>query len=670
MSDVLFVVHIPNDSLEVVSKDAIIPEEDDVENTNVSDNEINGDNEQKETLESKQKDTLETNQVVTTITPATPESFHTEPPILPETFESTEATVPIVDNKDDVVIETEPAENPTNEEIKEVTISDQSIVDDKLKKKREKLISADSIQYDHSQIVREILEKHKIAQATWQLTDNEESWQIVFPHTSSLTDDLLNSFLTAGIGNNSYTSISVVPITVNFPSMLHQKADEGQEELSNEFIQSVKSRLTVAQVINNVRSGSQLTFDYIMLVLMASVIAGVGLVENSSVLLVASMLVSPLMGPILGGTFGIVLHYRPLWKTGILNELIGLLLCLLSGFILGLLLVLTIPGWVKVPQEMLSRGEARSLFIGVIVAIPSGAGVALSILGGNAGSLVGVAISASLLPPAVNAGMCWAFSLYLSIAQKVEVPTNSTNATIATVADVSKIYLKDYQPSELAEVGGISLCLTLINIFVIFVMGVLILKVKEVAPHTGTAVTKSFWKKDLETTRKYLNRSSKSKKNDHENMDDMILEEFYTLSSKETIKSKSGVKLRRRLKDVIETIELDETYNTVAKSMPGKSAGTSWRALKTKLTPVQEESSRFAVTKAYNISNPVYISNSRFVVSNLDEEDKVSITGSVKSTLPPQLPNDSTKVIGRKKSNAPSVTMSLLAAQDKDDSLV
>lgn len=49
------------------------------------------------------------------------------------------------------------------------------------------------------------------------------------------------------------------------------------------------------------------------------------------------------------------------------------------------------------------RGQERSLWIGVLVALPSGAGVALSVLGGNAGSLVGVAISASLLPPAVNA---------------------------------------------------------------------------------------------------------------------------------------------------------------------------------------------------------------------------------------------------------------------------
>ena len=45
----------------------------------------------------------------------------------------------------------------------------------------------------------------------------------------------------------------------------------------------------------------------------------------------------------------------------------------------------------------------RSLWVGLLIAIPSGAGVAFAILGGNTGSLVGVAISASLLPPAVNA---------------------------------------------------------------------------------------------------------------------------------------------------------------------------------------------------------------------------------------------------------------------------
>lgn len=44
----------------------------------------------------------------------------------------------------------------------------------------------------------------------------------------------------------------------------------------------------------------------------------------------------------------------------------------------------------------------HSLIVGILTALPAGAAVAIAILGENIGSLVGVAISASILPPAVN----------------------------------------------------------------------------------------------------------------------------------------------------------------------------------------------------------------------------------------------------------------------------
>ena len=56
----------------------------------------------------------------------------------------------------------------------------------------------------------------------------------------------------------------------------------------------------------------------------------------------------------------------------------------------------------------------RGLLVGMLIAMPSGVGVALSVLGGNTGSLVGVAISASLLPPAVNAV---SMSIYIYLIQ-------------------------------------------------------------------------------------------------------------------------------------------------------------------------------------------------------------------------------------------------------------
>jgi len=64
------------------------------------------------------------------------------------------------------------------------------------------------------------------------------------------------------------------------------------------------------------------------------------------------------------------------------------------------------------------RGQLRSLLTGLLIAVPSGAGVALSVLGGNAGSLVGVAISASLLPPACNAVGLNFVSVIIFLCQK------------------------------------------------------------------------------------------------------------------------------------------------------------------------------------------------------------------------------------------------------------
>ena len=136
-------------------------------------------------------------------------------------------------------------------------------------------------------------------------------------------------------------------------------------------------------------------------------------------ILVASMLVSPIMGPILAGVFGISIRNKKLFKIGTFREIYSLLICIAVGFLFGCLFHIKLNGKGNVltwdedwpTNEMSSRTETSGLIVGVLIAIPSGVGVALSVLGGNSGSMVGVAISASLLPPAVNAGLYWSMAM-------------------------------------------------------------------------------------------------------------------------------------------------------------------------------------------------------------------------------------------------------------------
>ena len=101
------------------------------------------------------------------------------------------------------------------------------------------------------------------------------------------------------------------------------------------FKKSVRARLMVHQVVAGIRTSSALSFDFIVLLCLASMLAAFGLLENSSVIIVASMLVSPLMNPIMGIVFGLSVRERSLWRRGFQNELIGLTLCILWGFAIG-----------------------------------------------------------------------------------------------------------------------------------------------------------------------------------------------------------------------------------------------------------------------------------------------------------------------------------------------
>ena len=194
------------------------------------------------------------------------------------------------------------------------------------------------------------------------------------------------------------------------------------------------------------------------------------------------------MGPVLGLTFGSRILDWSLVRTSLRNELLSLLGCVAWGVLIGLGASFTSFAEDSWPtNEMEIRGEASGLLTGIAIAIPSGMGVCLSVLGGNTSSLVGVAISASLLPPAVNTGICWVYAIFLSAG--------------AVNNDLGR------SGADFAVLGSISFALTALNILCIWISGLLMFEIKEVAP---TEQKSAFWAKDIKVARE-LN-SAKQKK--------------------------------------------------------------------------------------------------------------------------------------------------------------
>ena len=146
---------------------------------------------------------------------------------------------------------------------------------------------------------------------------------------------------------------------------------------------------------------------------------------------------------------------------------------------------------------MLGRTGWSCLVVGVFIAVPSGVGVALAVLGGNQAGGVGLAISASLLPPAVNTGLLFAMSLISAVVQETITEDQTTSDKFEFEYSEGNI------PLELFLRGLVSLCLTIVNILCILLFGVLTLYIKQVTPLSIPQRNASFWRKDIQLNKEY-----------------------------------------------------------------------------------------------------------------------------------------------------------------------
>ncbi|GLV32029.1 uncharacterized protein CBL_12015 [Carabus blaptoides fortunei] len=370
-------------------------------------------------------------------------------------------------------------------------------------------------------ILDELLTKLNIEHVVWCGDKNANYYEVFFPLASGEPcENCLHCLTEIGIGVKWNSLVSVLPCSVVYSGVIHDQTkhndDLTPEESSawSNFVDSVKSKLTVKQVVNGVQSGGDLTFDYIMLILTADCLAALGLVENNAPNIVAAMLVSPLMGPVMSVTFGTIIADRRLQRTGFITLATGIIISIVFGFIFGLLLGTTDMPWGFgdwPTEEMKARGNARCLWIGVLWALPSGTGVALALLQGSAGPLIGVAISASLLPPVVNCGLFWALACIWLARDNVKMPHMAGESYTGNSSYVP-IYA-DYMPTEFFINGIISGLLTVVNVVFIFVSAIVMLKIKEVAaPYTSTPDVRRFWERDIRLVRENnqsMHRSSK-----------------------------------------------------------------------------------------------------------------------------------------------------------------
>lgn len=152
------------------------------------------------------------------------------------------------------------------------------------------------------------------------------------------------------------------------------------------------------QIDSRLRAGVELTGATPWILMFAIFIASIGLNVNSAAVIIGAMLISPLMGPIMGIGYGIAIYDFPLIRRSLLNLAIAAGLSLLTSTLYFLMTPLSQP-----QPELLAR--TTPTIWDVLIALFGGlAGTVAATRKEKSNVIPGVAIATALMPPLCTAG--------------------------------------------------------------------------------------------------------------------------------------------------------------------------------------------------------------------------------------------------------------------------
>ncbi|MGI9321588.1 MAG: DUF389 domain-containing protein, partial [Thiogranum sp.] len=164
-----------------------------------------------------------------------------------------------------------------------------------------------------------------------------------------------------------------------------------------------------ADLIHDLSTGSVWGHDFIVMLGLASAIASLGLLQNSPAVVIGSMLLAPLMTPMIG--LGLALGQADVRVARLCGKSIGLgfLLTLTVSFLIGIIT----PAGATLSDEVLARGGPNVLDL--LIAVFAAAAATFAMARPNiAGAIAGVAIATALVPPVCAVGISLAHGNWLN----------------------------------------------------------------------------------------------------------------------------------------------------------------------------------------------------------------------------------------------------------------
>jgi uncharacterized hydrophobic protein (TIGR00271 family) len=233
-----------------------------------------------------------------------------------------------------------------------------------------------------------------------------------------------------GLGEEGSISIEEVETSISEAAVLAERAAKG----------SPADAVVWEQVEARTSESAELSFSFLAFMVLATLIAAVGIMTDSQILIIGAMVVGPEFGPLAGFAVAVVQRRLDLARRSFIALAVGFPVAIMASFLMTLALRALGPA----PDELTAIGHPATLFISdpntfsVIVALLAGITGVLSLTTAKSGALIGVLISVTTIPAAANVGVAAAYGDWSEFRGALaQLGINLLCLTVAGVATLS-----------------------------------------------------------------------------------------------------------------------------------------------------------------------------------------------------------------------------------------
>jgi uncharacterized hydrophobic protein (TIGR00341 family) len=187
--------------------------------------------------------------------------------------------------------------------------------------------------------------------------------------------------------------INLFPVEASLPEAAINQNEEVSEEKHK-----AKERISREELYSDIEAAAQTTKVYMVMVILSSIVAAIGVLNNSIAVIIGAMVIAPLLGPNVALSLATTLGDLSLARNALKTNILGIALSIIISTSLGLVLFVD-----PSIYEISSRTSVE--LADIALALASGCAGVLSFTSGAPAVLIGVTVAVSLLPPLVTFGL-------------------------------------------------------------------------------------------------------------------------------------------------------------------------------------------------------------------------------------------------------------------------